>query len=192
MLGRTGLEENAVFRKDVGGAQHVVAVVDPEREVMQAPVRALHVHHIRELVMDRGRAHPGADLGLAVVVAHLLAQLEAEQFLREFAVGLDVLGEQREMIDAPHADAAAGIFLRQVLQVRMQVGGRDEFLLLVIDFHDVAVGIAEAERAAAAEIAVGPAEAKTGVRDRLGAAFQRLRARRAPGDAADARHWPRR
>jgi hypothetical protein len=86
---------------------------------MQAPVRALHIHHIGELMMDRGRAHPRADLGLAFVVTYLLAQLEAEQFLREFAVGLDVLGEQREMIDPAHADAAAGIFLRQVFQRRV-------------------------------------------------------------------------
>ena len=68
----------------------------------------------------------------------------------------------------------------------MQLRRRDEFLLLVIDFHAVAVGIAEAVGAAAAEIAVAPADAEARVFERLGATLQRLRAGRAPGDAADA------
>ena len=147
---------------------------------MQASVRALHIHHIGELMMDRGRAHPGADLGLAFVVTHLLAQLEAEQFLREFTVGLDVLGQQREMIDPAHADAAAGIFLRKILQRRVQARRRDEFLLLIIDLHDVAVGITEPVRAPASEIAIAPAQAQAGIFNRLGAALQRLGAGGAP------------
>ena len=91
------------------------------------------------------------------------------------------------MIDAAHADAAAGIFLRKILQRRVQILRRDKFLLLVVDFHAVAVGIVEAVGTAAAEIAVAPADAEAGLFKRLGAALQRLRASGAPGNAADAR-----
>jgi hypothetical protein len=93
------------------------------------------------------------------------------------------------MIDTAHADAAPGVFLRQVLQRRMQRRWCDEFLLLVVDLHDVAVGIVKAVRAAAAEIAVAPADAEAGLVDCFGAAFERLRARRAPGDTADTVGW---
>jgi len=49
----------------------------------------------------------------------------------------------------------------------------------------MAVGIVETEGAAATEITIAPADPEAGRRDRLGAALQRLRARRPPRNAAD-------
>ena len=83
--------------------------------MMQASVRAFDVDHIGELVMHRSRAHPRTDLSLAFVIAHLLTQLKAEQILREFAIGLYIACEQRQMIDATHANSAPGVLLRQIL-----------------------------------------------------------------------------
>ena len=136
--------------------------------------------------MHRIGRQPRAELGRAIVEAHLLAQAEAQGALGELAVLGDVVGEQRQMVDAAHAGAAAGELLRQVLERRAQVLRRLVFLLLVIELHDMAVGIVETIGPAMAEIAVGPADAQSRFLDRFGAALQCLGAGGAPGDAADA------
>ena len=136
--------------------------------------------------MHRRGREPRADLVAPLVEQHLLGQAEAQRLLCEFPVLGHRFAEQRQMIDAAHVDAAACEFHRQVLQGRAQLGRRLVAIFLVINLHRVAVGIAEAERAAAAEIAVAPAEAEARGLDRGDAPLERGRARRAPGDAADA------
>ena len=91
------------------------------------------------------------------------------------------------MVDAAHADAAAGEFLRQVLQRRVQMRRRDIFLLLVIEFENVPVRIVAAIGTAAAEVAVGPADAQSRLLQGDRASLERFRRGNALRDAADSR-----
>lgn len=180
------LDEHAALAQDVGGAQHVGFVVDPERDVVQPPAPALDVDHVGHLVVHLRRTEPGADLAAAVVVEHALVQAQAQGRLGEGAVGADVAAEQRQVVDAPHVDAAACVAHRQVLQRRLERRRRAVRLLAVVDLHQVAVRVMEAEARAAAVVAIGPAEAQVLRLDRLHAPLQGGWARCAPGDAADA------
>jgi hypothetical protein len=121
-----------------------------------------------------------------VLEQDLLVEAEAERGLNERAVRRHVAREQREMVRAPHVHAFRGVPHRQVLERRAQVVRCDVLLLLVVDLHEVAVGITEAIAPAAAEVAVDPAQPEPGRLDRGDAPRERLGAHRAPGDAPHA------
>jgi hypothetical protein len=122
----------------------------------------------------------------SLVVQHLLAQAESELLLREAAIGRNVAGKQRQVVDAPHPDAVAGDLHGQVLERGTQVIGRAVFRLLVIDLHQVAVRVVETVGRSAADVAFLPADPQARGRDRLDAPLQRLGRRGTPGDASDA------
>ena len=90
----------------------------------------------------------------------------------------DVGGEQVEVVEPPHRDAAAVIALGDVLQRRPFVLRRLVFARVVVELEDMAVGAAEAIGAAVAEIAVGPADAAAHRLDRRDAPLERRLATR--------------
>src|SRR5581483_8928987 len=115
VLVRSRLDIDAILEKYVGSAQHILACVQGKRHVMQAPVGARIVARISEVIALVRRGHPHA--GFSAVVEHdLLRKHEAEIFLKEFAVGLDIHGQSIEVIDATNVDATGGKFLCLVLE----------------------------------------------------------------------------
>ena len=184
VLGGARFDEDAVLAQDVGGPQHVLSIVDPQREMVQPPMPALHVEHVRELMMNGARAHPGAELGRTLVEDDLLAQLEAQQVGGEAAVGRNVRRQQRQMVDPAHADAVTAVPLRLVLEHRAFGCRRLVALLFEVDFHRVAIGIVKAVGSAVPIIAVTPADAEPRRVERGRPPLEGGRARRAPGYAA--------
>ena len=82
------------------------------------------------------------------------------------------------MIEAADIDAARRKALRLIFQRGFEFGRRLVPFGLVIEFDDVAVRIAAAERRTVAEIAIGPADVKSGSLKGGDAPLQRLRAPR--------------
>ena len=80
------------------------------------------------------------------------------------------------MVEPADIDAACRKPLRLVLQRRLQFGRRLVPFGLVIEFDDVAVGIAAAKRRPLPHVAVDPADVEAGTLQRGDAALQRLRA----------------
>src|ERR1700730_18451626 len=50
MLVRTGFDEDSVLKKNIGGAQNVLAAIDGVSDVMEAPSRTRMVARVREIV----------------------------------------------------------------------------------------------------------------------------------------------
>ena len=73
---------------------------------------------------------------------------------QEDAVLAGIDGEEVDVVEVAHADAASRIPLRLVLQRRPELGRRDVALGLVEELEAVAVRIEEAVRGAVAEVAV--------------------------------------
>ena len=109
------LHLDAVLEADVGGAKHVLSLVDEVRHVMEAagvPVASL-VYVSYDFWFDASRP------GLAAVVEHdLLGELQAEGLLEEDP-GLGRIGRQQvDVVEMANAGAAARVPLRLVLQTR--------------------------------------------------------------------------
>ena len=122
MLRRSGLDRHALVEEDVRGAQALLARVDPEREVVQAAVRAVVVLRVDQLVRHDGEAHPGSRLG-AVVELHALVEPVPEDVDGEFARSANVRGEQVDVVEPLHGGPAADVPLRLVLQGGASPGG---------------------------------------------------------------------
>src|SRR5690606_19600680 len=158
VLVRAGLDEDAVFEEDVGGAQHVLALVHRVGDVVEAAALAgmiFGVGDIVGLVVDREPAAAQA----AVVELDLLRHPAAERLRHEVADDRYVGGQQVEVVDAAHGDAASVIALGKVLEGRALLRRRLVDLRVVIELEDVAVGIVEAIGAAVTGIAFVPADA---------------------------------
>src|SRR3974377_2107823 len=69
----------------------------------------------------------------------------------------------------------------------MELGWSDEFLLLIIDLHRMPVGVVEAIRSPATEIAIRPADTKARGLEYSRPSLERLRRGRAPRHAPHAR-----
>src|SRR5690606_12418388 len=93
---------------------------------------------------------------------------------------------QIDVVDTARTNAAAMIFLGDILQRRLFPGRRLVNPRVEIEFEDMAVRIAEPVGAAMAEIAVAPADAAAHRLYRLHAALKRLGRRRPVADMADA------
>ncbi len=85
VLVRPRLHHDAVLEEDVRRAQHVLALIDEERDVVQAAVRARHVARVGEVVGLLAGGQPDARL-VAVVEHDLLGQPQPEVLLAEDAV----------------------------------------------------------------------------------------------------------
>src|SRR5579872_1134324 len=159
MFMRAGLDEDSGFEENVGGAQHVLAAVEGEGDVMEAAADAMRFERIGEIValVGAGQPHAGFD---AAIEHDLLGQAEAERLLEKFAIGADVLGEAVEMVDPADIDAARRKALRLVLQSRPQGLGRLVPLRLIIELQQMPVWIAELIGGAVAEFAFAPAHAE--------------------------------
>jgi hypothetical protein len=112
----------------------------------------------------------------------------AERLDAEVAVRPHVGGQEVDVVQALDRAAAARVTAGHVLERGAQARRRLVALAVVVELEDVAVGIAEAKRAAAAEIAVGPALAAAG---RLHGADPALERLGAPGPQSEDAH-PRR
>ena len=82
------------------------------------------------------------------------------------------------MIEPADIDAARRKALRLIFQRGLEFGRRLVPFGLVIEFDDMAVGIAAAKRRTVPEIAIGPADLESGSLQRGDAPLQRLRASR--------------
>ena len=101
--------------------------------------------------------------------AEKAADAQADAVEANANAAADQMNAQADAMKA-NADAAAAIFLRLVLQSRAFGWRCFVALLLVVDLHDVTVGVTEAVGPAAAEIAVSPANPKAGLCESGGAA----------------------
>ena len=155
VLVRPRLHHDAVLEEDVRRAQHVLALVDEERDVVQPAARAGDVARVREVVRLLVGREPDARLG-AVVEHDLLGQPQAEVALAEDAVLARVDGQEVDVVEVPDAHAAPRVALRLVLERRPQLRRGRVALGLVEQLHAVAVGVEEAVGAAVAEVAVEP------------------------------------
>ena len=187
---RAGLHHDPVLEEDVGGAQHVLALVDEERDVMQTATRVRQVAGVGEVVGLLVGREPDARFR-AVVEHDLLGEPQAEVCLEERAVLARVDREEVDVIEVPHADAAAGIALRLVLQRGAELGRRLVALGLVEELDAVAVGVEEAVGATVTEVAVEPAARRAARLERGNATVERLGAVRAVREVADAGLRPR-
>ncbi len=91
------------------------------------------------------------------------------------------------MIEVAHADAAAGIAVRLVLQRGLDLRRRRVALRLVEELDPVTVGVEEAVRGAVAEVAVEPLPGDAAGLQRRDPPLQRLGAVGAVGEVPDAR-----
>ena len=73
VLGGRRLDRDVVVEEQVGGAQALLARVDPEGEVVQAPARAVGVGGVDQLVRGDRQAQPGPRLGAVVELDPLVA-----------------------------------------------------------------------------------------------------------------------
>ena len=96
------------------------------------------------------------------------------------------------MVEPADIDAARGKALGLVLQRRLQFRRRLVPFGLVIEFDDMAVGVAAAERRALPHVAVDPADLETRSLQRGDAPLQRLRAAGAQRHVLHARRFRRR
>jgi hypothetical protein len=136
--GRVGLDVHAVVRAGIGGAAQVVPVVHPEREVVQAPVRA---GDHRDVVGGVRHLQPGGDLE-AVIPHDLLGQPEVQYFPQEDGDGVHLLGGQEQVVQARRRNAG------QVHRPGRRVGAREQvadLLHAVHQFHPVPAGQVEAD-----------------------------------------------
>ena len=122
VLGGRGLDRHVVVEEEVGRAQALLARVDPEGEVVQAPARAVGVGGVDELVRGDARAQPRARLG-AVVELDALVQAIAELLLGEDAAGPHVGGQDVDVVQALDRRAAPDVALGLVLQRRARARG---------------------------------------------------------------------
>ena len=180
-----GLDRDVVVDEQVGGAQALLARVDPEGEVVQAAAGAVVVGDVDQLVRGDREADPGALLG-AVVELDPLVQPVAEELLAELAARADVGGEDVDVVEPLDAGAAAGVALRLVAPRRLQVLGGDVALGLVVELETVAVGVLEAVGRPVSDVPVDPAAAEARLLDRRDAALERLGAPGAQREVAEA------
>ena len=143
VLVRARLHHDPVLEEDVGGAQHVLALVDEEGDVVQPAARSRRVARVGDVVGLLVRREPDPRLG-AVVEHDLLGQPQPEVRLAEDAVRAGIEREEVDVVEVSHADAAPGIAVGLVLERRLPLGRRDVALGLVEELEPVAVGIAEA------------------------------------------------
>ena len=106
MLGRRRLDVDAVVDEQIGGAQALLARVDPEGEVVQPAVCAVGVGDVDQLVGRDREAQPRARLG-AVVALDPLVEPVAEELLRELAVRAHVGGEHVDVVEPLDGGAPA-------------------------------------------------------------------------------------
>src|SRR5690606_31283006 len=83
----------------------------------------------------------------------------AQCFDHEVAYRADVSSQQVEMVEPPHADAAAVIALCDILERRSLGRRRLINTRIVVNLEDMSVGIVEAIGSTVAEIAFDPADA---------------------------------
>ncbi len=157
---RAGLDEDAVFEEDVGGAQHVLAAVQRVGEVVEAASGIGVIVRISEIIALVGERDPHGGFG-AVVENDLLGQAAAEIILKENAIGPDVDRQAVEVVEPAHVDAARRIALGLVLQRRRIFRRRNIALRFIVELDDVAVGIMTAKGGPIAELVVDPANLVT-------------------------------
>ena len=172
MLGGCRLDRDVRIQEQVRGAQHLLAGVDEERQVVQPASGAGVVGDVDELVRGDRQAHPCPDL--AAVVGHdLLVKTESEDVLGEAPVDGDITREHVDMVEALDRGAAADIALGYVLERRPQMLGRLVALGLVVELEAMPVGIGERERWPVADVAVDPLAALSALLHRGDAALER-------------------
>ena len=155
VLVRARLHHDPVLEEDVGRAEHVLALVDEEGDVMEPAARPRQVARVGDVVGLLVGREP--DPGLGAVVEHdLLGQPQAEVVLEEDAVLGGIDGEEVDVVEVAHADAAPRVALRLVLERRPKLRRRLVALGLVEELEPVAVGIEEAVGGAVTEVAVEP------------------------------------
>ena len=159
VLRRRRLDRDARVDEDVRGAQALLARVDPEREVVQAPARAVRVRDVDQLVRGDRDAHPGAGLR-AVVELDALVEPVAEHVLAELARRPHVRGEQVDVVEPLDRRAAPDVALRLVAPGRREVRWGDVALGLVEQLEDVAVRVGEAVGRPVPDVAVDPARCR--------------------------------
>ena len=160
--------------QEVCGAQHLLARVDPEREVVEPPLRVPGVGDVDQLVPGDREAEPGARLG-AVVEDDALVVAVAEHVRRERAARRHVGGEQVDVVEPLDGGPAPGVALRLVAQDGLEVGRWRIPLGLVVELEDVAVRVGEPVGRAVADIAVDPADPEARRLDRRHPPLQALR-----------------
>ena len=180
VLRRRRLDVDVVLDEDVGRAQHLLAGVDPEGEVVETTARTESIRDVDELVCGDREAHPGAGL-LPVVQHHLLVEAVAEDVLREDPVRADVVREQVDVVEPLDRRTSRDVPLRLVLQRRPEVRRRLVPLGLVVDLDRMAVRVGEAVRRPMTEIALdqprpSPAASIAATRRESAAALQARRA----------------
>src|SRR5690606_33800112 len=143
MLVRPGLDEDAVFQKDVGCPQHVVALIDRISDMVETAARAGMIFRIGDVVALVVDGEPTA-AEPAVVELNLLRDTAAQCFDHEVAYRADVSSQQVEMVEPPHADAAAVIALCDILERRSLGRRRLINTRIVVNLEDMSVGIVEA------------------------------------------------
>src|SRR5262249_5572866 len=173
MFVRSSLDVDAIFQKDVCGAQYILACIERESHVVQASFRAGVIARIRKIIALVSRGHPHAGLG-AIVKHNLLGKHEAEKVLEELAVGLNVNSKAIEVIDPPHIDSARGKSLCLIFECRFEVGRCLIPFGFIIDLEFVTIRIFEHKRLAMAEVSVTPTDVEARAFQCGGAAFQGL------------------
>ena len=108
-----GLDRHVVVDEQIGGAQALLARVDPEGEVVQAAAGAEVVGDVDQLVRGDREAHPGALLGSVVQLDPLVPPV-AEELLAKLAARADVGGEHVDVVEPLDRGAAADVALRLV------------------------------------------------------------------------------
>ncbi len=183
---RARLDMDSVLEKDVGRLQHLLAVIDRIGDMVEAPPLPRVVARIGDVVALVVHGEPAAAI-LATVQQDLLRDAAAERLRHEVADRADILRQQVEMVDPPHAAAASVVALRLVLE-RWPLGGR-RFVLprLEIDLEDMVVGVAEAVGPAMAQVAIRPADPAAHRLDRRHAPEQRRLAGGTIADMGDTR-----
>src|SRR5271166_277658 len=144
-------------------------------------VRFLRVGEVVALV---GRSEPHSRL-LPGIEHDLLGETEAEIFLKELAVRLHVDGEAVEVVEPANAHPARGIALRLILERGAKLLGRLVPARLVVELHDVAVGIVETISRAMAEPSIDPVNPRARPLDCVHTALKR------PGASSPESHMPK-
>ena len=185
VLVRPGLDEDAVLQEDVGGPQHVLALIDDIGDVVEPAGGARMVLGEGDVVALVVDGEP-ATAEPAVVEHDLFGDAAAERLDQELLDRPDIGGKQVDMVEPPDGDAPAVIALRHVLQRRSFALGSFVDAGVPVELEDVTVRIAEPVGTAMAEIALGPADAAAHLLDHLDPACQRCLRRGAVGDMAHA------
>jgi len=181
-----GLDVDAVFQKDIGRFQHILAAIERVGDVVEATFDAMRFARVGEIVALVRAGEPHA--GFRAVIEHdAFGETKAQIALEELAVGLHVDGEAVEVVEATYVDPTCREALRLIFKRRSQGWRRLVPLGLVVKLNQVPVGIVKLIGGPVSQFALVPSHPIAGARKRFDAPLQRLRAAGAEGHMAKAR-----